>query len=415
MNAIIIAVGSELLTPARIDTNSLFLTEKLNSLGVEVVQKMVVGDDRKRLEAAISFAQTSADLILLTGGLGPTEDDLTRECVAASTGRGLGLDKEILTALEARFQTIGRKMADNNKRQAYVLEGADVLPNHRGTAPGQWLMMPSRQVFILLPGPPGEMKPMIEQSVLPALRRLLPPLHIATLQFRLTGMGESDVDALIAPVYKQYENPVTTILAKAGDIQLHLRARSEDLAEAERLCKELGDQIQPLLGNKIYSTDGASLEEVIGRLLGERQQTIAVAESLTAGMLGARFAGVAGASRWFNGGFLTYNNAQKQSLLGVEPWTLTDHGEVSEAVALQMALGARNKTNSTYGVSLTGYAGPDGGTEANPVGTVYIGLAGPSGAKALRFRYPAGDRDRVRQFAVQGALNLVRLELIRPE
>lgn len=411
MNAIIIAVGSELLTPARIDTNSLFLTEKLNQLGVEVVQKMIIGDDRKRLESAISFAQGSADLIVLTGGLGPTEDDLTRECVAAATGRGLGLDKEILAALESRFQALGRKMAENNKRQAYVLEGADVLPNGRGTAPGQWLMMPSRQVLILLPGPPGELKPMVEQSVLPALRSILPPLHIATLQFRLTGMGESDVDALIAPVYKQYDNPVTTILAKAGDIQLHLRARSETAAEAERLCAEVGDQIRPLLGNKIYSTDGAPLEEVIGRLLIERQQTIAVAESLTAGMLGARFAAVPGASQWFNGGFLTYNNEQKHNLLGVETWTLADHGAVSEAVALQMALGARSKTRSTYAVSLTGYAGPDGGSEAHPVGTVFIGIAGPSGAKALRFRYPSGDRDRVRQFAVQGALNLVRLEL----
>lgn len=411
MNAIIIAVGSELLTPARIDTNSLFLTEKLNQLGIEVVQKMVLGDDRKRLESAISFAQGAADLIVLTGGLGPTEDDLTRECVAAATGRGLGLDKEILATLESRFQALGRKMAENNKRQAYVLEGADVLPNGRGTAPGQWLMMPSRQVLVLLPGPPGELKPMVEQSVLPALRSILPPMHIATLQFRLTGMGESDVDALIAPVYKQYNNPVTTILAKAGDIQVHLRARCQSSAEAERLCAEVGDQIRPLLGNKIYSTDGAPLEEVIGRLLIERQQTIAVAESLTAGMLGARFAGVPGASQWFNGGLLTYNNEQKHNLLGVETWTLADHGAVSEAVAMQMALGARSKTKSTYAVSLTGYAGPDGGSEANPVGTVFIGIAGPSGAKALRFRYPSGDRDRVRQFAVQGALNLVRLEL----
>ncbi len=412
MNAAIVAVGSEMLTPSRLDTNSLYLTEKLNALGVEVVEKIVVGDQRERLERAIQACQSEAKIVMLIGGLGPTEDDLTREAVAAATGRALVFDKQVLAGLEARFASLGRKMAEVNKRQCYVLEGAEVLANPRGTAPGQWLMMPDRQIIVLLPGPPGEMKPLADQEVFPRLAKMLPPLAIATKTYRVAGMGESDVDALVAPVYKTYTNPVTTILAKAGDITLHLRAQCAEAAEAERLVEELGGKIRALLGDKIYSTDGAPLEEVVLRQLIAREQSVAVAESLTAGLLGARFAGVAGASRAFAGGFITYNNAQKQALLDVDPWQIAEHSEVSEPVALQMAKAAREKTNAHWAVSLTGYAGPEGGTAENPVGTVFIGLAGPSGkTRALRFRFPAGDRDRVRQFAVQAALNVLRLEM----
>lgn len=412
MNAAIIAVGSEMLTHTRLDTNSLFLTERLNLLGVEVIQKVVVGDQREKLEAAIRYCLEHSDLLILTGGLGPTEDDLTREAVGTATGRAIFFDQSICDALEARFASFGRKMAEINKRQAYVIDGAEVMPNPNGTAPGQWLSLASQQLVVLLPGPPGEMKPMAEKEFLPRLQKILPPLALATATYRLTGMGESDVDALVAPIYKQYENPVTTILAKAGDITLHLRAQTKLQEESDALVAELGAKIEAVLGDRIYSRDGSPLEAAVLRLLVERGQTVAVAESLTGGMLGSRLSGIAGASKAFVGGFITYNDAEKQGLLGVDPLVLAEQSAVSEAVAQQMAAGAREKSNSHWALSLTGYAGPDGGTEENPVGTVYIGIAGPDGyLKAQRFRYPAGDRDRVRQFAVQSALNILRLAL----
>jgi nicotinamide-nucleotide amidase len=414
MNAAIIAVGSELLTPSRMDTNSLFLTERLNGLGVEVGHKMVVGDSKANLEAAIQYCLDRCELLILTGGLGPTEDDLTREAVAAATGRALVFDKEICGALEARFQNLGRTMAEINKRQCYVLEGSEVLANARGTAPGQWLRLPSRQVVVLLPGPPGEMKPMVEAEFLPRLRKMLPPLALATLTYRVAGMGESDLDALISPVYKQYQNPVTTILAKAGDITIHLRAQTTEQAEAERLVAELGARIRPLLGDKIYSDDGTGLEHAVIRMLAERGQSVAVAESLTAGLLGARLAVVPGASKAFVGGFVTYTNGMKEGLLGVSAKMLAEHGAVSEAVAVAMAAGARERTRAQWALSLTGVAGPDGGTAETPVGTVFLGMSGVGvGDVAVKFRFPGGDRERVRQFAVQAALNALRLKLMK--
>ena len=413
MHAAIIAVGSELLTHTRLDTNSLFLTEKLNLLGVEVVLKLVVGDHSGKLEAAIRYCFDHAELIILTGGLGPTEDDLTREAVAIATGRELSFHQQICDALEARFASFGRKMAEINKRQAYVLQGAEILANTQGTAPGQWLALSPQQIIVMLPGPPGEMKPLAEVEFLPRLKAMLPPLALSTLTLRVAGMGESELDVLIAPIYKQYENPVTTILAKAGDLTVHLRAQTGSQMEANALTSELGAKIEAILGDRIYSRDASPLEEAVLRLLIAKGQTVAVAESLTAGMLGSRFAGIPGASKAFVGGFITYNNGQKQGLLHVDPWVLAEHGEVSEQVALQMCASARDQANSHWALSLTGYAGPDGGTEANPVGTVFIGVAGPDGyLKAQRFRYPAGDRERVRQFAVQSSLNLLRLALI---
>lgn len=412
MHAAIIAVGSELLTHTRQDTNSLFLTEKLNDMGVEVIQKIIVGDRRGGLEQAIRYALVSADLLILTGGLGPTEDDLTREAVAAAIDREMVFNQEICDWLEARFRSFGRTMAEINKRQAYVVAGAEVLPNSRGTAPGQWLTLPDNRIVVLLPGPPAEMKPMAEAEFFPRLSAILPPLALATATYRVAGMGESDLDALIAPIYKPYERPVTTILAKAGDITIHLRTQATSQVEADSLTQELGGKIEAALGNRIYSHDGSPLEAAVLRLLKAKGETVAVAESLTGGMLGSRLSGVAGASKAFVGGLIVYNDGQKQNLLGVDPWALAEHGAVSEAVALQMAAGVRERSNSHWALALTGYAGPDGGTADNPVGTVFVGLAGPGGyLKAHRFRYPGGDRDRIRQFAVQSSLDLLRLAL----
>lgn len=412
-DAEIIAVGSELLTPARVDTNSLYLTEKLNALGIEVVRKSVVGDDRKRLADAVTAAMRSGKLVILTGGLGPTEDDVTRDAVAQAVGRSLSIRPDILEWLEQRFQKMGRKMAEINKRQAYIIDEAEALPNPNGTAPGQWLEH-NGTIVLLLPGPPRELKPMFERECLHRLEATLPKQVIRALFYRVSGMGESDLDALIAPVYTRYANPVTTILAAAGDIQIHLRARSETAKAADALLAEVGPQIEELLGDRIYSKNGDAMETVVGKLLRDRGETVAVAESCTGGMLGERITSVPGSSAYFAGGLLAYSEHMKTELLGVDAQILAEETAVSEAVASAMAAGARKRTDSTWALSITGIAGPDGGTEATPVGTVIIGLAGPNRATARRFRFP-GDRERVRGFAVQTALDLLRRAITRQE
>src|ERR1700761_8685744 len=310
MNAEIIAVGSEMLTPQRVDTNSLYLTGELNNLGVEVVTKCVVGDNRERLADAVRRAMSRSDVVIISGGLGPTEDDLTREAVADALGRKLVFHAEIAAALEERFARLKRKMVEINKRQAFVIEGAHVMPNDRGTAPGQWVEE-SGAVAMLLPGPPHELKAMFERHCLPRLERIVPKLVIRTLQMRVAGMGESDLDQLIAPVYKKYENPATTILAAAGDVQIHLRARCQTVAEADALLAEVGGPIELLLGDRIYSRNGDPLDMVVGEMLRKNRATVSVAESATGGMLGERFTSVAGSSEYFAGGFITYTNAMK--------------------------------------------------------------------------------------------------------
>ena len=408
MNAEILAVGSELLTPQRVDTNSLWLTERLNGLGVEVVTKTIVGDDRERLAALFAAALSRSSIVILSGGLGPTEDDVTRDAVAQALGRKLVFRDDLCEAIAERFRRMGRPMAEINKRQAWVVEGAEVLANPRGTAPGLWLDLEGK-VAMLLPGPPGELKPMFTEHCESRLRALLPSMSIATAWFRVAGMGESDLDALIAPVYTRYTNPVTTILAAPGDVQIHLRARCGTEEEARALASELGSKIEELLGPRIYSRDGSSLEAAVGQLLLERGETLAVAESCTGGMLGERITAVSGSSAYFRGGFVTYTNEMKTALLGVDPALIAEHTEVSEPVAAAMANGARDRTGAAYVLSVTGYAGPNGGTETNPVGTVYIGLADATGTRARRFQFSGlGGRERIRSLAATTALDWLR-------
>ena len=409
MNCEIIAVGSELLTADRLDTNSLFLTDQLNILGVEVVEKRVIGDHVNRIAEAVRTATARSEIVILTGGLGPTEDDVTRDAVSQALGRPLIYHPEIFEWIEQRFQRMKRKVAEINRRQAFVIEGAEILRNANGTAPGLWIEDGGR-VVALLPGPPGEIKPMFTESCLPRLKRLVPPLAIRTRFYRVSGMPESDLDQLISPVYKQYTNPVTTILAAPGDIQIHLRARCADEAEAEALLAEVAPKIESLLGDKIYSRNGDPMEAVVGKLLRSRGATVSVAESCTGGALAERLTSVAGSSDYFVGGFLVYTNLLKTSLLGVDAGLLEQRGAVSEAVAEAMALGAKERTGSTFALSVTGVAGPTGGSEEKPVGSVVIGFAGPGGSRAHNFRFP-GDRPRVRGFAVQAALDLLRRAL----
>ena len=406
MNAEIIAIGSEMLTGDRVDTNSLYLTAELNKLGVEVVTKCVIGDDRERLAAQVRQSIGRSAIVILSGGLGPTEDDVTREAVAEALDSKLVYDTAIADWLAERFAAAKRKMAEVNKRQAFVIQGADVLSNDRGTAPGQWLQE-SGAVAMLLPGPPHELKSMFQRHCLPRLARIVPKQVIRTLFLRVAGMGESDLDQLIAPVYKKYQNPVTTILAAAGDIQIHLRARCETEVEAEALLAEVGGPIELLLGDRIYSRNGDPLEVVVGELLRAMHATVSVAESATGGMLGERFTSVPGSSAYFVGGFIAYNNAMKTELLGVSPEILKEHGPVSRPAAEAMALGARRRTSSTYALSITGAAGPEAGSEKVPRGTMYVGLADAAGTLVLHRQF-LGDRQRIRTFAVQMALDLLR-------
>jgi len=409
MNAEIIAAGSEMLTPERVDTNSLYLTAELNDLGVEVVAKSVIGDDRDRLAEAVRRAMRSSPILILSGGLGPTEDDVTREAVALALGRGLAYSEEIAGALERRFAQAGRKMAEINRRQAFVIEGASVLPNDRGTAPGQWLEE-AGAVAMLLPGPPHELKAMFERQCLPRLAQIVPKLVIRTLFLRVAGTAESDLDQLISPVYKKYQNPATTILAAAGDIQVHLRARCATEAEADALLAEVGGPIERLLGDRLYSRNGDPMEVVVGGLLRECGATVSVAESCTGGMLGERFTSVEGSSDYFLGGFITYSDAMKTEMLGVPAETLEQFGAVSKETAEAMAAGARRRTGSTYALSITGLASPVEGPI--PVGTVYIGVADAAGVHVAH-RVFLGDRQRVRKFSAQLALDLLRRRMLK--
>lgn len=410
-NAEIVAVGSELLTPSKTDTNSLWLTDQLNLLGVEVVMKSIVGDDRERLSNCIRTAALRSQIVIITGGLGPTEDDVTRDAVAAALDRGQTFQQELLDVIAERFRKFRRSMAENNRRQAYLIDGAEALPNDRGTAPGQWLSTPGC-ALMLLPGPPRELTAMFETQCLPRLRRILPGTVIRTRFYRVAGMGESDLDQLIAPVYTLYANPATTILAAPGDIQVHLRARCETSAEAEALLEESGSQIEALLGDRIYSRNGETLEQVVGSLLGARSETLAVAESLTGGLLGERLTSVAGSSRYFLGGFLTYTDEAKTALLGVDPELLARNGAVSEFTAQAMAAGARARLGTDWGLSVTGYAGPGGGEKSHPVGTVFMALAGKNGCVTNHTFLP-GDRSRIRNMTSTWALDGLRKVLIR--
>ncbi len=417
MEAEIIAVGSEMLASDRLDTNSLYLTGELNNLGIEVVRKSVIGDDRDRLAGAVRDALSRSQILIVSGGLGPTEDDVTREAVAQALQRKLIYSEEIAEALEKRFAQARRKMAEVNRRQAFVIEGAEVLPNDRGTAPGLWLEEPGA-VAMLLPGPPHEIKAMFERQCLPRLARIAPRFAIRTLSLRVAGMGESDLDELIAPVYKKYTNPVTTILAGNGEIQVHFRARCATPEEAEALLAEVAAPVELLLGDRVFSRNGDSVEAVVGGLLRKANATLAVAESCTGGMLGERVTSVPGSSAYFKGGFITYTEAMKIEMLGVSPETIERFGAVSRETAEAMAAGARRRTDATYGIAITGVAGPDAAAGPNGAvvapGTVYIAVADASGTH-ISHRQFLGERQRVRIFSSALALDALRKRILGRE
>ena len=414
MIAEIIAIGSELLTPHFQDTNSLYLTEKLNELGVEVGFKTVVGDNRDHLTSAARTALRRADILIFMGGLGPTEDDLTRECVAAALGRDLHRDSEIIAEIYKRFAKMRRKMPENNDRQADILDGAEVLPNALGTAPGQWIETESgdqNQYVILLPGPPHEIKPMFDEQVVPRLRAHLPQQFIATRVLKVAMMPESECDQRVAPIYKRYADVHTTILAGAGEVQLRLTARAESQDAAQQRVDELSGLLEDELDDFVYSTAGESLEQIVGYYLQMRGATIAVAESCTGGMLGERITKVSGSSRYFIGGAIVYDNEMKSLFANVPPMLIAQHGAVSKEVAAALAEGIRDECRASMGVGITGVAGPTGGTEDKPVGLVYHAVSDGKRTNVVERKF-LGDRDRIRWWATQQALDMVRRMLM---
>jgi nicotinamide-nucleotide amidase len=406
MDAEIIAVGSELLTPFRQDTNSLYLTDKLNSLGIDVRFKTIVGDDRARLADSLSAALARSELVIMSGGLGPTEDDLNREVVAEVLRRPLHMVEEIRQRMQERWARLGRAMPENNLRQALVPEGATWIENQRGTAPGLWIEERGH-ILLLLPGPPGELEAMFDSACMPLLAPRSGGQRLRTRVYKVVGLPESEVDSRIAPFYKPYRNPETTILSTLGTIEVHLRAQGSSDEKAEALLSEVGDKIELALGDHIFSSRGESLEEIVGMYLVMKQKTVAVAESCTGGLLSERLTRVPGSSAFFLGGVVCYSNELKTRLVGVPAELIISEGAVSKPVAQVLAEGIRRRAGSAIGVGITGIAGPGGGTPEKPVGLVFVAIADEQSTEVRQFRFP-GERERVRTWTSVAALEMIR-------
>jgi nicotinamide-nucleotide amidase len=412
MQAEILAVGEELLAPGRVETNSLYLTEKLAAIGVPVGFRGIVGDEEGRIAAAIRHALERSELVLVSGGLGPTADDRTRDAACRALGISMRLDEEILEGLRKRFAKRGIEMPEVNRRQAMVPEGATVLENRWGTAPGLFIETLQGRILVLLPGPPRELEPMFDEQVRPRLRGFAGDFFYRTRKLWVAGLPESSVEQKIVSTYHAYENPLTTILAAPGQVEIRLTARERSAAAADALNEELASKLRAILGEHVFSEREETLEAVVGSLLHDAGMRLAIAESITGGLIAHRITQVSGASRYFDTGFVTYSNESKTALLGVAPDLFRRVGAVSEEVALAMARGALERASADIAVSVTGIAGPTGGSDEKPVGLVYIGLATRASARAERRQFP-GERRQVKRWTAQTALDLVRLELLR--
>ncbi len=413
LSAEIIAIGSELLTPTKTDTNSLWLTEKLNENGIEVKLKTVVGDDELRLKETIKDALNRSDVVITTGGLGPTEDDITRQVSADAVGRKLIFRENILADISKKFRKMNREMPEINKRQAFIIENADILPNPNGSAPGMFVEIDNKYL-ILLPGPPRELKPMFENFVLPKLKQTVGEIYVKRKVLRVTGMGESAVDELIAPIYTLYKNPQTSTLFNRSEIEIQLTAQGKSESEANQLLEELADKIVEKLGSAVFAVNGELMEEVIGQLLIENGKTLAVAESCTGGLIAQRLTEIPGASKFFIEGVIAYANAAKIRSLNVAPDLIEIFGAVSAEVAEAMAKGLLERAGTDFVISITGIAGPNGATEDKPVGLVFIGYASKAEVKSIKLNLP-GDRHLIRWRASQAALDFLRRKMIKKD
>ena len=415
MNACIIAIGSELLTPFRVDTNSLAITERLNAVGYHIRLKAVVGDDVDELARVLAGAVGAFDLIVTTGGLGPTADDVTRDALARLLGVPLDVDEAIVEDIRARFAARGLKMPEINRRQAMVPRGATVLENRHGSAPGLWVGHRGTDILVL-PGPPREMKPMLEAAIEARLAARSGGSGLLRRVLRITGRTESDVDSLVEPIYSRWvHEPIpisTTILAVSGQIELHLTAAAPSRPEGEAVLARAVEELQVVLGSAVYCVDGRPLEAVVGDLLRNAGWTIAVAESCTGGLLTSRLTDVPGSSDYVERGVVCYSNRAKVELLGIPASLIEEHGAVSEPVASAMAENVRAVARTPVGIGVTGIAGPGGGTPDKPVGTVAIAVAagGETRVRTLRF---FGGREMVKFQSAQAAMNMLRLMMIK--
>lgn len=411
MRTAIVAVGSELLGTDRLDTNSLRLTEALERHGLELRRKVVVGDDREELARVLREVLDRHDLILVTGGLGPTTDDVTREVAAQVLGRELRLDQEVLRELEERFRTYGRRMPDVNRRQAMVPEGAEVIPNPRGSAPGLLIPADGKSLF-LFPGVPAELEGMIAARLDPWLEARSGGARRERVVLKVASLPESEVEERIAPVYEEFGAEAVSVLAGSGEVEVRAVAAGPEAERHVRL-QAMEERLAGLLGDAVYTRSEAdTLETVVGRLLAERRESLVTAESCTGGLLAERITRVPGSSAYFLGAAVTYSNEQKARQLGVSGTTLAEHGAVSEPVARAMADGARERLGGDWAVAITGIAGPGGGSPDKPVGTIHLAWAGPGGTSHRRVRF-LGSRERIRKLSAQVALEGLRRRLLR--
>lgn len=414
-DAVVIAVGSELLTPYKTDTNSLYIVERLGGIGIPVTQKMIVGDDPERLAGALRYAMALADVVVVTGGLGPTGDDVTRDVVADLLGLPLEESGDILDGIRRRFAARGLQMPEINRRQAAVPRGAQVLANRAGTAPGLAIGAPTA-LLVLLPGPPRELRPMFDRFIGDRLAPVSGERRVHRRTVRTTGRTESHVDELAAPLYGPWRArrpPIeATLLASLGQVDLHLSAVSDEPDLAKGALDEAVAEVVDVLGSAVVSTDGRSLPVVVGELLLGSGTRLAVAESCTGGLITSRLTDVPGSSAYVHAGWTVYSNEAK-TLLGVPAALIEEHGAVSEAVVEAMALRARDRAAVDYGLAVSGIAGPGGATPGKPVGTVCLALAGRAApTRVRRVQFP-GDRERVKFQASQSALDLLRRALLR--
>jgi nicotinamide-nucleotide amidase len=408
----ILTVGTEILLGQIVDTNAAFMAQRLAEAGIDLFYKTTVGDNEGRIEAALRQGLARSDAVVCTGGLGPTEDDVTREVIAKVLGRRLRLDEGVLGHLVTRFASRGIPMTENNRKQAYVPEGADVLPNPRGTAPGLYLTTPEGKAVAAMPGVPSEMRPMLTEQVIPRLRAQFAIRgRIRSRVLRTCGAGESRVDQLIGDLFRSQRNPTIGVLAHAGEIHVRLTAKGDSDAEVEGLLDDLEAKLRERIGPLIFGRDDEELEQVVARLLRDRGLTLAVAESCSGGLVAHRLTNVPGSSRYFERGVVAYSNRAKTEMLGVPAGLVAARGAVSPEVAQAMAEGVRAQAGTDFGIGITGIAGPDGGTAEKPVGLTYIGLAWEGESLAREYRF-LSHREVNKVRASQMALELLRRHLL---
>lgn len=404
----LIAVGTEILLGNIANTDAQMLSEELAALGVNVLYHTVVGDNPTRLAEALELARRRVDIVITTGGLGPTYDDLTKQTICTVFGRKNVFHPEIADALRTHFASIGRELTENNLQQAYLPENCTIFRNHNGTAPGCGFCEGGVHV-LMLPGPPHECHKMFRTGAIPYLRTLSDEI-IVSHSLRIYGQGESQIEAMLHDRIVSMVNPSVAPYAKPDECMLRVTAKAKSEAEAEEMLRGAIEEVMPVIGEWVYGIDVGSLEEVVSALLREKGRTLAAAESCTGGLIAKRLTDVAGASAAFLGGVVSYTNGVKAGVLGVPRDLLDRYGAVSAPVARAMAEGVRRVTGSDLSVSVTGLAGPDGDDRGNPVGTVYVGLSWLGGS-LVRHLTLGGDRARIRLLAASNALDIIRRHL----